>query len=319
MPPVSGFWSGASSIRSLENKPGKAIKIVTLSLAYIALYALLVGVASFIEVPVGRGLGAFQLNTLIRLGSLAAAVTAVVIVDGFTLPAGPSVLLGLGIGLISGIGSILYCLALVDLPVALVVTLANLYLVVTIVLGIVVLGEPITPFKVLGLIGTVVGVVLLGYAPARYGVHDESIEATQRRRHRAPTLMAVYILIVGASAFLEKPALRGLDPTQLNGLMAITMTAVAAIALAARRRPLPTGWRGTRAVGVGVVIGLASIFYFLALRGLPVSVAAACSNAYMVVTVVLSIVVLGQPLTRVRGAAIGLTILGCTLLALSAG
>ena len=43
------------------------------SLGYVAVYVALVGVASFVEKPAGRGFGAFQLNALIRAGSLAAA------------------------------------------------------------------------------------------------------------------------------------------------------------------------------------------------------------------------------------------------------
>ena len=40
-----------------------------LSLGYVAIYVVLVGVASFIEKPAGRGFGDFQLNALIRSGS----------------------------------------------------------------------------------------------------------------------------------------------------------------------------------------------------------------------------------------------------------
>ena len=67
------------------------------------------------------------------------------------------------------------------------------------------------------------------------------------------------------------------------------------------------------------MIGIASVFYFLGLQGLPVSVAAAFSNASIVVTVVLSSIFLRQPLTGARAAAVALTLLGVTLLALSAG
>jgi len=47
---------------------------VVIALAAIGAYVLLVGVASFIEVPVGRGLDALQLNALIRIGSAALVV-----------------------------------------------------------------------------------------------------------------------------------------------------------------------------------------------------------------------------------------------------
>jgi uncharacterized membrane protein len=119
-------------------------------------------------------------------------------------------------------------------------------------------------------------------------------------------------------AFLEKLALRGLDATQLNGLMAIAMTTVAGVALAVKGPRLPMTKRSLAGVGVGAMIGAASVFYFLGLRALPVSVAAASSNAYVVVTVLLSTIVLRQPLTRGRRGAIVLTLVEVTLLALSA-
>jgi drug/metabolite transporter (DMT)-like permease len=101
--------------------------------------------------------------------------------------------------------------------------------------------------------------------------------------------------------------------------MGIAMTAVAGIALAARGPRLPMTKRTLGGLGVGVMIGIASVFYFLGLRGLQVSVAAAASNAYVIVTVVLSAVFLRQPLSRAQDVAIALTLLGATLLALSAG
>lgn len=78
----------------------------------MAVYVVLVGVASFVESPVGRGLGAFQLNALIRTGSLAAAVVALIAAHGLTFPAARPAIVGLGIGLQTGIGSFFYCFAL---------------------------------------------------------------------------------------------------------------------------------------------------------------------------------------------------------------
>src|SRR5262249_32463358 len=122
-----------------------------LSLGYVAIYVALAGVASFIEKPAGHGFGAFQLNALIRAGSLLAAVLALVFAHGLAFPAATSLLAGLGIGLLTGVGSMLYCFGLNYLPVSLVVTLSNLYIVITIVLGIIVLHEPVAVLKVAGL------------------------------------------------------------------------------------------------------------------------------------------------------------------------
>src|SRR5215472_14524046 len=293
-------------------------RAATLSLGYVAVYVALVGVASFLEKPAGRGFGAFQLNALIRVGSLAAAAVALAFAHGHAFPAASYLLAGLGIGLLTGAGSILYCFGLNYLPVSLVVTLSNLYIVVTIVLGIVVLHEPITLLKIVGLTCTMAGVLVLAHPPARHAVRPETSSASTPLQARGFVIMGIYIVMIGIGAFLEKPALKGLAATQLNALMGIAMTAVAGIALAVKGPPLPMTKRTLGGLGVGVMIGTASVFYFLGLRGLPVSVASATSNASVIVTVVLSAVFLHQPLGRTRGGAIVLTLLGATLLGLSA-
>jgi drug/metabolite transporter (DMT)-like permease len=256
---------------------------------------------------------------LIRSGSLAAAAVALFFGHGFALPAGKYILAGLGIGLLTGVGSFFYCFALDDMSVSLVVTLSNLYIVITIVLGIVVLDEPLTVLKGIGLICIVAGVNVLTHSPARYGVDAQGGATTKSRQRRGFVIMGVYVVIVGVGAFLEKPALKGLLPTQLNALTATAMTAVALIALAVKGPRLPMSNRALGIFGVGAMIGTASVFYFLGLRGLPVSVAAASSNAYVIVTVVLSAIFLHQPLNRYRAGGILLTLLGVTLLALSEG
>ena len=226
----------------------------------------------------------------------------------------------------------LYCFGLDYLPVSLVVTLSNLYIVITIVLGILVLHEPVTVLKIVGLACIMAGVLVLAHSPARYAAHPEASSAgTLNAAHpeagsagtllqtRGFVIMGIYVVMIGVGAFLEKPALKGLAATQLNALMAIAMTAVAGIALAVRGPRLPMTKRTLGGLGVGVMIGTASVFYFLGLRGLPVSVASATSNASVIVTVVLSAIFLHQPLGRARGAAIALTLLGATLLAFSTG
>jgi drug/metabolite transporter (DMT)-like permease len=291
----------------------------TLSLGYVAIYVALAGVASLVEKPAGRGFGAFQLNALIRVGSLAAAAVALLFAHGLALPAGGYLLAGLGIGLITGVGSMLYCFGLNYLPVSLVVTLSNLYIVVTIVLGTVVLHEPVTVLKIAGLTCIVAGVLILGHSPARYAAHPEASSASAPRQTRGFVIMGIYIALIGVGAFLEKPALKGLTATQLNALMGHAMTAVAGIALAVKGPRLPMSKRTLGVLGVGIMIGAASVFYFLGLRGLPVSVASAASNASVVVTVVLSAIFLHRPLSRAQGAAVALTLLGATLLARSTG
>jgi len=288
-----------------------------ISFAFIAAFAVLIAIASVIEVPIARGFASVQLNLLIRLGSLAVAIPALVIVHGFALPGGALALAGLGIGVLTGIGSIIYCLALIDLPLSLVVVLSNLYIVITFLLGITLLHEPVTALKTGGLVLTLGGVLLLVNPPSsRYAVHSATSSAKKAPPVRGFLLIGAYVVLIGIGAFLEKPALRGLDATQLNGLMAIAMTAVALVAFAVEGPRMPMSLQSLGGLGVGAMVGLASVSYFLGLRGLPVSVAAAASNSYIVVAVLLSTLVLHQPMTKARGGAIVLTLGGVALLAL---
>jgi drug/metabolite transporter (DMT)-like permease len=119
-----------------------------LSLGCVAVYMALVGVASFVEKPAGRGFGAFQLNALIRVGSLAAAALSCSSAMGLRFPPPTTSLPDWALALLTGTGSICYCFGLNYLPVSLVVTLSNVYIVITIVLGVVVLHEPVTVLKI---------------------------------------------------------------------------------------------------------------------------------------------------------------------------
>ena len=290
------------------------------SFGFIAAYAVLIAVASVVEVPIARGSASVQLNLLIRLGSLAVAILALVIVHGVSVPKGPPALAGLGIGVLTGVGSIIYCLSLIDLPLSLVVVLSNLYIVITFLLGITLLHEQVTALKIGGLVLTLGGVILLANPPSsRYAVHSASSLAKKTPPARAFLVMGGYVVIIGIGAFLEKPALQGLDATQLNGLMAIAMTAVALVAFAVEGPRMPMSLQSLGGLGVGAMVGVASVSYFLGLRSLPVSVAAAASNSYIVLTVLLSTLVLHQPMTTARGGAIILTIGGVTLLAIGPG
>ena len=63
--------------------------------------------ASFIEKPAGCRFGSFQLNAVIRTGSLAAAAVALVFDPGPAFPATGYLVGGLGIGLLTRVGSML--------------------------------------------------------------------------------------------------------------------------------------------------------------------------------------------------------------------
>jgi drug/metabolite transporter (DMT)-like permease len=80
-----------------------------------------------------------------------------------------------------------------------VVTFSNLYIVITTLLGIVVLGEGVTALKLAGLTCILTGVVLLAHPPARYAVTREAASSDHRMsRFRALGIIAAYVIIVGS-------------------------------------------------------------------------------------------------------------------------
>ncbi|HEX5500802.1 MAG TPA: EamA family transporter, partial [Thermomicrobiales bacterium] len=218
-------------------------------------------------------------------------------------------LAGLGIGLLLGLGSAFYCLALSQLAPWLAASVANGYVAVTIVLGVVVLGEQLTGFVVAGLALTLVGIVALSWreptAAPRRGV---------RHALAAVWPLVPYILLVGIGAFLEKPALRGLTALQLNSLTALGMAIVAVGAVGGRDRAFPTGSAALAAMGVGLLLSLGAIGYYLALERLPVSVAATLSNTNVLVTAALAVVFRHQAVTLRQVVGAAATLAGVTLL-----
>jgi drug/metabolite transporter (DMT)-like permease len=116
----------------------------------------------------------------------------------------------------------------------------QLYILITTLLGIVVLGERVTTLKIASLGCILVGVVLLAHSPARYGVTPEAASSDTRCsvfgpwESSRPTSSSL-----GSGPSSRSQPLKGLDATQLNGLMAIAMTAVAGVALTVRGPRLP--------------------------------------------------------------------------------
>jgi drug/metabolite transporter (DMT)-like permease len=286
--------------------------------AFIGAYVLLTGIASSLEKPVGGRLAAFQLNAAIRAGACLLGGAALAL-GPTVFPPLPSLLAALGIGVVSGIGSVSYCFAVEHLPLWMVVSIANSYILVTVLLGLTLLHEPIGVLTVVGLVLTIGGVLLISARP-RSGVSSSAgSPRAARSRSVAYAVLAANILLVGVATFLEKPALaHGLAPLQLNAYVSLGNLAVALTVLAVRRVPVQLAWPEAAGLGLGGVFGLAVIFYFLALNRLPVSVAAPTSNSYVVLTVLLSVVLLGESLGWRRIGGIVLTLAGVALLAASA-
>src|SRR5579872_1618800 len=119
------------------------------------MYVLLIGGVTFFEQAISRDLDALLLDALLRVGTFALACIAllaqlfvprlsssVTAGEPFSHATLPVLAAGGGIGLLAGMASICYCLALDRLPSFVVASAANGYLAVTVVLGLVALGEP---------------------------------------------------------------------------------------------------------------------------------------------------------------------------------
>jgi drug/metabolite transporter (DMT)-like permease len=222
-------------------------------------------------------------------------------------------LFGLGIGLMLGVGSAFYCLALSQLAPWLAASVANGYVAVTILLGVVVLGEHLTGLAIAGLALTLVGIVALSWREPTDAKHRGA-----RQSLAAVWPLVPYILLVGVGAFLEKPALRGLTAFQLNALTALGMAIVAVVALSGRGRSrgFPTGPAALGAMGVGLLLSLGAVGYYLALERLPVSVAATLSNTNVLVTAALAVIFRHQAVTAWQVVGAAATLAGVSLLTL---
>lgn len=315
--------------------------------AFMALYIALLGVAALLEQPIAHHLDALQLDALLRIGAAFLAVVVLLILSGPDLPGWTPALAGVGIGLISGSGSLCYCIALDRLPADLAACLANGYLVVTVALGIIVLHDPLTLFTLAGLVLTIGGAVALSIRSgsgraatasdsatgggtrfalvASPSFSSHSAASASSGRARGIVWLTGYVALIGVGAFLEKPALQQLAPLQLNALTAFGMVIAGLIALgvvrASRRHRHHSSRLGAHpmrlpALGIGLMIGTGSIFYYLALAHLPVSIAAALANAYVLVTVVLAVLVFHQPMTWNKAAGVVAMLAGVVLLSL---
>lgn len=103
-----------------------------------------------------------------------------------------------------------------------------------------------------------------------------------------------------------------LDALQLNALDAIGMATISIVAVLVFDHQLPRQLWTLLAMGLGVMMALGSIFYYLGLNMLPVSVVAPIANTYIVIPLALSILFLHQSLTRFKIAGVVATLLGVT-------
>ncbi len=130
---------------------------------FVAGYVVLVGLATFLMKVSLKTLSPYQLNFLMGIGMLITGIPALLLAHKtFKLPA-KEVPIGLLIGTMMAIGSILYILALNKLSASVASVLAATYVAVVIVLSWLVLKESFDAIKIAGVLLTFIGALLLTY------------------------------------------------------------------------------------------------------------------------------------------------------------
>ncbi len=130
---------------------------------FILGYILLVGIATFLMKVSLKSLSPYQLNFLMGIGMLLTGIPAILIAHrSFKMPA-KEVPIGLLIGTMMALGSILFVLALNKLPVSIASVLAATYVAVAIILSWLFLKESFDVVKIVGITLTFVGALLLTY------------------------------------------------------------------------------------------------------------------------------------------------------------
>jgi len=126
-------------------------------------YILVVGVATFLMKVSLKTLSPYQLNFLMGIGMLLTGIPALLIAHRtFKMPA-KELPAGLTIGVMMAVGSILYVLALNKLSASVASVLAATYVGVVIILSWLFLKESFDAIKILGILFTFIGALLLTY------------------------------------------------------------------------------------------------------------------------------------------------------------
>lgn len=137
--------------------------LVYMGYLFVLGYVLLVGVATFLMKVSLKTLSPYQLNFLMGIGMLVTGIPALLVAHRtFKIPT-KELPVGFAIGVMMAIGSILFVLAINKLPVSVASVLAATYVAVAIVLSWLFLKEGFDTMKIMGIVLTFAGALLLTY------------------------------------------------------------------------------------------------------------------------------------------------------------
>ena len=126
-------------------------------------------------------------------------------------------------------------------------------------------------------------------------------------------LVGLYIVLAGTWGFLAKLSARHLTSWQLVFLTATTASIVMAATSARRLGSLKSPW-AIVAVAAGILAAIGSVLFYRALTLAPANVVIPSSSLYIVVTAILSVMFLKEPLTVPHLLGILLALLAIPLL-----
>ncbi|MDB5183151.1 MAG: hypothetical protein JWO47_935 [Candidatus Saccharibacteria bacterium] len=130
---------------------------------FIAGYILLVGIATFLMKVSLKSLSPYQLNFLMGIGMLITGLPALLIAHrSFKMPV-KELPMGIVIGIMMAVGSILFVLAINKLSASVASVMAATYVGVVIILSWLFLKESFDAIKLVGVALTFIGALLLTY------------------------------------------------------------------------------------------------------------------------------------------------------------
>lgn len=130
---------------------------------FVVGYILLVGIATFLMKVSLKTLSPYQLNFLMGIGMLLTGIPALLVAHRSFKMSAKELPVGIAIGIMMAIGSILFVLALNKLSASVASVLAATYVGIVIILSWIFLKESFDAIKILGITLTAIGALLLTY------------------------------------------------------------------------------------------------------------------------------------------------------------
>ncbi len=203
-------------------------------------------------------------------------------------------------------GLLLFYKALALGPIAIVSPIGAAYVMVTVLLVVVFLGERLSTAQTVAISITTIGILMTG-------TDGRSLAAALSRPKPGVWLAILAMLAFGGWAALMAYATREHDGLAMILMQRIISVAASVVILMALRRPVP-GRIGlaTAAIvmGSGLFDTLANVFYVLGVQGGYASIVATGSGVYPIIPALLAITVLGERLAPNQYAGVAVLLAG---------